>query len=69
MKLLIAMLAGLLFGVGLIFSGMNNPSKVLGFFGLGRKLGPVACPRDGWSSVGRLTCISLCKQATTVHFR
>lgn len=34
MKLLIAMLAGLLFGVGLIFSGMSNPSKVLGFLDL-----------------------------------
>lgn len=34
MKLLIAMLAGLLFGVGLIFSGMSNPSKVIGFLDL-----------------------------------
>lgn len=34
MKLLIAMLAGLLFGVGLILSGMSNPSKVLGFLDL-----------------------------------
>ncbi|MCU1719504.1 DUF6691 family protein [Pseudomonas sp. 5P_3.1_Bac2] len=31
MKNLTALLCGLLFGVGLIISGMSNPSKVLGF--------------------------------------
>ncbi|HWL27466.1 MAG TPA: YeeE/YedE family protein [Burkholderiaceae bacterium] len=34
MKILTALLAGLLFGVGLIVSGMANPSKVLGFLDL-----------------------------------
>jgi uncharacterized membrane protein YedE/YeeE len=34
MKLLMALLAGLLFGLGLILSGMTNPSKVLGFLDL-----------------------------------
>lgn len=34
MKLLAALLAGLLFGVGLILSGMSDPSKVLGFLDL-----------------------------------
>ena len=34
MKVLIALVAGLLFGVGLILSGMTNPSKVLGFLDL-----------------------------------
>ena len=34
MKLLTALLAGLLFGLGLILSGMSNPSKVLGFLDL-----------------------------------
>lgn len=34
MKLLVSLLAGLLFGVGLILSGMTDPSKVLGFLDL-----------------------------------
>lgn len=34
MKLLMALLAGLLFGVGLILSGMTDPAKVLGFLDL-----------------------------------
>ena len=32
MKLFFALISGLLFGIGLIFSGMSDPSKVLGFF-------------------------------------
>lgn len=31
MKLLLALLAGLLFGLGLILSGMTDPAKVIGF--------------------------------------
>lgn len=31
MKLFFALISGLLFGIGLIFSGMSDPSKVLGF--------------------------------------
>ena len=34
MKLLTALLAGLVFGLGLIISGMANPAKVLGFLDL-----------------------------------
>lgn len=34
MPFLFALLAGLIFGVGLIVSGMANPSKVLGFLDL-----------------------------------
>ena len=34
MKLLVALLVGLLFGVGLILSGMTDPAKVLGFLDL-----------------------------------
>ena len=41
-----ALLAGLLFGVGLIVSGMANPQKVLGFLA-GGPLGSVARVRDG----------------------
>ena len=39
---LIALLAGLLFGCGLVVSGMVNPAKVLGFLDLG------AIPAGGW---------------------
>ena len=34
MKLLMALMAGLLFGLGLILSGMTDPAKVLGFLDL-----------------------------------
>lgn len=34
MKIFMALLAGLLFGLGLILSGMTDPSKVLGFLDL-----------------------------------
>lgn len=34
MQLLMAWIAGLIFGVGLILSGMTNPAKVLGFLDL-----------------------------------
>lgn len=34
MKLLMALLAGLLFGLGLILSGMTDPAKVVGFLDL-----------------------------------
>ena len=34
MKVVMALLAGLLFGLGLILSGMSDPGKVLGFLDL-----------------------------------
>lgn len=34
MKLVMALVAGLLFGLGLIVSGMTNPAKVVGFLDL-----------------------------------
>ncbi|MEY2842782.1 MAG: hypothetical protein RI920_819, partial [Pseudomonadota bacterium] len=34
LKLLTALVAGLVFGLGLILSGMANPEKVLGFLDL-----------------------------------
>lgn len=40
MKFIMALLAGLLFGLGLIFSGMTMPSKVLGFLDLSGKWDP-----------------------------
>jgi len=40
MSLLVAMLSGLLFGVGLMVSGMANPAKVLGFLDLAGRWDP-----------------------------
>ncbi|MET0859107.1 MAG: DUF6691 family protein [Telluria sp.] len=40
MTTLIALLAGLLFGIGLIVSGMTDPSKVLGFLDLAGRWNP-----------------------------
>ncbi|ATM87259.1 DUF6691 family protein [Yersinia enterocolitica] len=40
MNLLFALLAGLLFGLGLIIAGMANPSKVLGFLDIGGQWDP-----------------------------
>lgn len=40
MKLFIALMAGLLFGLGLILSGMSDPSKVLGFLDLAGRWDP-----------------------------
>jgi uncharacterized membrane protein YedE/YeeE len=40
MAFLIALVAGLLFGAGLIISGMANPAKVLGFLDLAGKWDP-----------------------------
>lgn len=40
MKLLSALLAGLVFGIGLIHSGMSDPFKVLGFLDLAGRWNP-----------------------------
>lgn len=40
MKVVSALLLGLLFGLGLIVSGMSDPSKVLGFLDLGGNWDP-----------------------------
>lgn len=41
-RILAALIAGLVFGAGLVLSGMSNPAKVLGFLDLG------AIPAGGW---------------------
>jgi hypothetical protein len=41
-QIITALLAGLLFGTGLVVSGMSRPEKVLGFLDLG------AIPQGGW---------------------
>jgi uncharacterized protein len=40
MPVLMALLAGLLFGIGLVVSGMTDPAKVLGFLDLGGNWDP-----------------------------
>jgi len=40
MQILMALLAGLVFGIGLIVSGMANPAKVIGFLDLAGKWDP-----------------------------
>ncbi len=40
MQVLMALLAGLVFGLGLILSGMTDPSKVIGFLDLAGKWDP-----------------------------
>ncbi|MGZ3238443.1 MAG: DUF6691 family protein, partial [Burkholderiaceae bacterium] len=40
MAIFISLLSGLIFGVGLIISGMANPSKVLGFLDITGKWDP-----------------------------
>ena len=64
MTIVSALLAGLVFGIGLIVSGMSDPSKVLGFLDLAGRWDPslalvmaaavtVALPAFGWA--GRRT--------------
>ena len=40
MQILMALVAGLVFGIGLIISGMTDPSKVIGFLDLAGKWDP-----------------------------
>jgi hypothetical protein len=48
----LALLAGLVFGIGLIIAGMVDPAKVLGFLDLGGCLGSIAGLGDGWRNCG-----------------
>src|SRR6478736_9459216 len=55
MSLLVAMFSGLLFGVGLMVSGMANPAKVLGFLDLAGRWDPsLAFVMAGAIAVGSL---------------
>lgn len=70
MNLLFSLLAGLLFGLGLIVAGMANPAKVLGFLDIGGRWDPslalvmaaavlVATLGFGWA---KKRCVSLLGQ-------
>lgn len=55
MKTISAALAGLVFGLGLILSGMSNPAKVLGFLDLAGRWDPsLALVMAGAVAVGAL---------------
>ena len=56
MYILTSLLAGLVFGVGLIMSGMANPAKVLGFLDLAGRWDPsLALVMAGAISVGLIS--------------
>lgn len=56
MYILTSLLAGLVFGVGLIVSGMANPAKVLGFLDLAGRWDPsLALVMGGAISVGLIS--------------
>jgi uncharacterized membrane protein YedE/YeeE len=65
MNALFAFLAGLVFGIGLIVSGMSNPAKVLGFLDLAGKWDPsLALVMGGAVAVG-LVAYALAKRRQT----
>lgn len=67
MKNLTALLAGLVFGFGLILSGMANPAKVLGFLDLAGRWNPsLALVMGGAIAVG-LVAFSVARQRTTSY--
>ncbi len=56
MKLLLALLAGLVFGLGLILSGMTDPAKVIGFLDISGNWDPsLGLVMGGAVLVGLLT--------------
>jgi uncharacterized protein len=64
MNILVSLLAGLLFGIGLIVAGMANPAKVLGFLDLAGAWDPsLALVMAGGIGVG-LAGFSLAKKRT-----
>ena len=65
MNTLFSLLAGLVFGIGLIVSGMSNPAKVLGFLDLAGKWDPsLALVMGGAVAVG-LVAYALTKRRQT----
>ncbi|MBV8666338.1 MAG: YeeE/YedE family protein [Burkholderiaceae bacterium] len=65
MQALMALVAGLLFGIGLIVSGMTNPSKILAFLDLAGDWDPsLACVMVGAILVG-LIPFNLAKKRQT----
>jgi uncharacterized membrane protein YedE/YeeE len=66
MSILFSLLAGLVFGIGLIVSGMSNPAKVLGFLDLAGKWDPsLALVMGGAVAVGVLAYALAKRRQTT----
>lgn len=66
MKLLLALLAGLVFGLGLILSGMTDPAKVIGFLDLTGNWDPsLGLVMGGAVLVGLLTFRLTARRART----
>ena len=67
MQTLTALLAGLVFGVGLIISGMVNPAKILGFLDLAGQWDPsLALVMVGAITVGSVAFAVASKRASTL---
>lgn len=67
MRLVMAWLAGLLFGTGLILSGMTDPAKVLGFLDIAGKWDPsLAFVMGGAILVGSLGFALAARRATAI---
>ena len=67
MQIFMALLAGLIFGMGLIISGMANPAKVIGFLDLGGKWDPsLAFVMGGAICVGLIAFSAAAKRSKTL---
>lgn len=67
MKILTALMAGLLFGIGLIVSGMANPAKVVGFLDLAGNWDPsLAFVMGGGLLIAALAFPSVTKRPRSV---
>lgn len=67
MQIFMALLAGLIFGIGLIISGMANPAKVIGFLDLGGKWDPsLAFVMGGAICVGLVAFSAAAKRSKTL---
>lgn len=67
MKSIMALLAGLLFGLGLILSGMTNPAKVIGFLDLAADWDPsLAFVMGGALLIGLLAFPFITKRSKSV---
>lgn len=67
MQIFMALLAGLIFGIGLIISGMANPAKVIGFLDLRGKWDPsLVFVMGGAICVGLIAFSAAAKRSKTL---
>ena len=62
LKNVIGLLAGLLFGFGLLISGMTDPVKVQGFLDVFRRMGYFPCFSHGWRLMVAVVGVQLAKR-------